>query len=818
MVVILSSRRAKIKDEDKTKVQLIEELEQLRERIKNLKGKDNGPGQLSSGNMAGHNDQSLFKTVMENTPMVAIQGYGRDGVIYHWNQASEYIYGYSAEEAIGKRMQDLIIPGEDVEAFERMVREVSETKKPTRCYLWKLKVRSGEIVWTYSNMFPIIEHDRVTEIFCMDVDVTRSKRMEESLREQEEHLRTLINAMPDIVCFKDDEGRWIEANAFDLRLFDIENVPYKGKTDSELAEYSGFYRDAFFLCEETDEKAWRAGITSREEESIPKPDGSVMTFDTIKVPLFYPDGRRKGLVVIGRDITDRKRADEQLKSAYEGLEKMVQERTGELAQAKNTMQAILDTLPIGIIMAEVGTERITYFSPGAIKILGGDIVATSGDTEPRPYDLTRLDGSALPVGERPLQRSLRTGAYVHNVEAIVRRKDGSTVTALISSAPVKDANGNIIAAVSSISDVTELRRADKALKENERFLENVFEGIQDGISILDKDMNILRVNHTMKKWYPDMVPLEGKKCYQAYHKRTIHCEKCPTIKAIKTRSLQSDVVPIVREDGSSGWLELYAFPLTDGAGNVTSVIEHVRDITARKQAEEQLVEAKAQAELYLDLMGHDINNMNQIALGFLELALGTLDLKSEEKQLISKPLEAIEGSTRLIENVRKLQKVKEGGLHLHEIDVGEMIRKIIPRYSNIVGRDIKINYTVGQECSVKANDLIDDIYSNVIGNAIKHSTGPLTIDIHQDKVKIGERSYCMVTIEDNGPGIPDELKARLFTRSHKGYQRSSGKGLGLYLIRTLAEDFHGKVWVEDRVPGDYTKGARFMVMLPAIDK
>ncbi|BAI62271.1 putative histidine kinase [Methanocella paludicola SANAE] len=814
-MVILSPYRSKKKDEDKTKAQLIEELEQLRERIKELKDSDNGSEQISSGNIAGYNDQSLFKTVIENTPMVAIQGYDRGGVIYHWNRASEYIYGYSAEEAIGKRIQDLIVIDEDVEAFERTVRDISETGKPTQCSLWKLKARNGDMVWTYSSMFPVIEHDRVAEIFCMDVDVTRSKKMEESLREQEEQLRTLINAMPDIVCFKDGEGRWLEANAFDLRLFDIENVPYKGKTDSELAEHSGFYRDAFLMCEETDEKAWRAGATGHEEETIPKPDGSVMTFDTIKVPLFYPDGRRKGLVVIGRDITDRKRAEEQLKSAYEDLEKRVEERTGELARARNTLKAMLDTLPIGIVMSEAGTERITYFSPGALKILGGHIMAASQDMEPGPYDFFEVDGSPLPVGERPLQRSLRTGAYVQNVEVIVRRKDGSTVTALISSAPVKDANGNIIAAVSSISDVTELRRADKALKENERFLENVFEGIQDGISILDKDMNILRVNHAMKKWYPDMVPLEGKKCYQAYHKRTIHCEKCPTIKAIKTRALQSDVVPIAREDGSTGWLELYAFPLTDRAGNVTSIIEHVRDITSRKQAEEQLVEAKAQAELYLDLMGHDINNMNQIALGFLELALGTLDLNKEEKQLISKPLEAIESSTRLIDNVRKLQKVKEGGLKLHDIDVGEMVRKIIPRYSDIVGRDITIDFTAGCECNVKANDLLDDVYANVIGNAIKHSTGRLAIDIHLDRVKIGERDYCMVTVEDDGPGIPDERKARLFSRSLK---RTSGKGLGLYLIKMLAEDFHGKVWVEDRVPGDHTKGARFMIMLPAIEK
>jgi sensor histidine kinase regulating citrate/malate metabolism len=82
-------------------------------------------------------------------------------------------------------------------------------------------------------------------------------------------------------------------------------------------------------------------------------------------------------------------------------------------------------------------------------------------------------------------------------------------------------------------------------------------------------------------------------------------------------------------------------------------------------------------------------------------------------------------------------------------------------------------------------------------------------------VKVVERDYCIVTIKDDEPGIPDEVKARLFSRSLK---RPSGKGIGLYLIIMLAEDLPGKVWVEDRVPGDHTKVARFVVMLPAVEK
>ncbi|TNF26917.1 MAG: PAS domain-containing sensor histidine kinase [Deltaproteobacteria bacterium] len=138
-------------------------------------------------------------------------------------------------------------------------------------------------------------------------------------------LRMLINAMPDIVCFKDGDGRWLEANDFDLALFELAGVDYRGKTDAELADYSPFYRDAFLTCGDTDEACWRGGVLHRGDEHIPRPDGSVQIFDVIKLPLFHPDGRRKGLLVIGRDITERR----QLEARENHAAKM--EAVGQLA-------------------------------------------------------------------------------------------------------------------------------------------------------------------------------------------------------------------------------------------------------------------------------------------------------------------------------------------------------------------------------------------------------------------------------------------------------------------------------------------------------
>jgi signal transduction histidine kinase len=72
-----------------------------------------------------------------------------------------------------------------------------------------------------------------------------------------------------------------------------------------------------------------------------------------------------------------------------------------------------------------------------------------------------------------------------------------------------------------------------------------------------------------------------------------------------------------------------------------------------------------------------------------------------------------------------------------------------------------------------------------------------------------------VTVADNGPGIPDDMKAKLFQRFKGEGAKSGGHGLGLYLVKTIVDDFGGRVKAGDRVRGDYSKGAKFVLLLPA---
>ncbi|MDI6895866.1 PAS domain S-box protein [Methanocella conradii] len=471
----------------------------------------------------------------------------------------------------------------------------------------------------------------------------------------------------------------------------------------------------------------------------------------------------------------------------------------------------------------------------------------------------------------------------------------------------------------------------------ERFWKRIFDSINDGISIIDRDFNVISVNSTMERWHREMLPLVGRKCYHVYHGRSRPCEYCPALVSMKEKKTHVNIVP--REGPMVGWQEVYSFPLLDDNGNVQGAVHYIRDITERKkmedelrdseekfrvlaetspiaimmhqgddfiyvnrtaesvlgcskerllkmkfwepfhpdfqerviagwkarlsrknsydrnevkvvkgdgrerwaevtvglieymgrptdiitisditerkQAEEALQDAKAQAELYVDLMSHDINDLNQVGMGFLELALETLGLDERGREIISKSLRALEGSTRLIDNVKKLQKVKSGQLRYYPIDLGETLGHVKENYSHMPGSNVTINYSPVSNCYVMANELLYDVFSNIVSNAIKYAVQDPVIDITIKKAYDGDNFYYKVAVEDNGPGVPDELKARLFKRRLGGDKMAKGSGIGLYLVKTLVNSYHGRVWAEDRVYGDRSKGSRFVVMLPA---
>ncbi|MCR2821402.1 EAL domain-containing protein [Lederbergia panacisoli] len=129
------------------------------------------------------------------------------------------------------------------------------------------------------------------------------------LFDSNEKLETLLNTLPDPIIFKDEQDRWIQANQYAISLLGLEEIDYIGKTSTELASIKPLFRELFLSSFKEDQKAWVSGKVTRREITSTSQNGQNITFDILTKPIFHQDGSKKALVVIGRDVTERKRVE-----------------------------------------------------------------------------------------------------------------------------------------------------------------------------------------------------------------------------------------------------------------------------------------------------------------------------------------------------------------------------------------------------------------------------------------------------------------------------------------------------------------------------
>lgn len=416
-----------------------------------------------------------------------------------------------------------------------------------------------------------------------------------------------------------------------------------------------------------------------------------------------------------------------------------------------------------------------------------------------------------------IRRTL-SGEYWESVEIPILRKDGRIRIALWNSANIHGEDGKmLLATIAQGQDITERKHVENALRESERRFKVLTESNIIGI-ITANTRGFIEANDVFLNMvgYTRDELVKGAVDWQMMTPPEFSLQDELALEELKNSgSFTPYEKEYIRKDGSRvpiliGGALLEREPLTR--------VCFVLDMTETKRAEMVMKEAKSQAELYLDLMCHDINNMHQVALGYLELARDIMQIDEKDKEFLDRPLDVLQRSARLIDNVRKLQKLQQGVFKAEPVDVCQVLRDVEREYKAVPNKTIILNYNGYEHCDVLANELLHDVFSNLVSNAIKHSSAVhASISINLERVRKNGDQYYKISVEDNGPGIPDDFKDKIFNRMLRGTTTSKGMGLGLYLVKTLTESYNGKVWVEDRVPGDHTRGARFVVMLPAGD-
>ncbi len=396
--------------------------------------------------------------------------------------------------------------------------------------------------------------------------------------------------------------------------------------------------------------------------------------------------------------------------------------------------------------------------------------------------------------------------------------------------PVRDADGRVTHVLESFTDITDMKKTEAELRaaverEHRRAteLDATLASIASGVIIYDTTGVIVRVNEAVRKATDGMssslYSIHFKEQQEAFDVlrpdgKPLSLEESPHYRALHGETVKGEEMMATLLDREPLWINASAAPIRDSSGAIVGAIAILTDITGCKRAEEALMRhaeelarlhadlkaANREANLYLDILTHDIGNTENVSRLYTDLLLEALD--GEAAGYVKNLQRSINRSIEILGTVSTIRRIHRASPELTDIDLDETIRGAIKNFHGDA-----IHYD-GVYHQVRADDLLPVVFNNLIGNAIKHSGPDVEVAIRVEEAN----GRVRISVEDTGPGVLDEEKEDIFHR-YEQHKRGVGEGLGLYLVRILLESYGGEVWVEDRVPGSPGEGAVFRFTL-----
>ena len=234
-----------------------------------------------------------------------------------------------------------------------------------------------------------------------------------------------------------------------------------------------------------------------------------------------------------------------------------------------------------------------------------------------------------------------------------------------------------------------------------------------------------------------------------------------------------------------------------------------------RESKSQLKDSVKQAEFYKDLLAHDIaNKLSNVysSIQLIDMFDNIVDNIDKVEDLMQTIKEEVREGKNIISNVRKLSKVKDKEVPKHAVQVKKVLKSAIKHASvRIQRKKSKISTSFPEkEILVQGGDLLIDAFENILINGAIHNESEVVklwieLSVVNGKVKI--------EFKDNGIGIPDERKKRLFQKSYQRTSESGGMGIGLSLVKNIVDTYDGEIRVENRIESDYSKGSNFIIIL-----
>ncbi|MFN8208132.1 MAG: PAS domain S-box protein [Bacteroidales bacterium] len=278
-----------------------------------------------------------LRATLQNTPNVAIQWYSRSGQVLLWNKASEKIFGYSSDEALGQTLDKLIYTKTENDEFLKLLQRLEHEGNSYGPYEGYIRTRDGDTRIILSTTFVIPGEEKDNVFVCMDLDITEQKRAEAAMKESEERYRTMVEAFPDFIMVSDLDGKI---------LFNNEKLEGAGEHHQSLNDTSAvkdrMHPDDYIATNKIVEE-----MLESEESNTPliefrlKVDESrYRWFSGIFSRITFQG--KKALQLVMRDIHEKKKAETELSKYRNQLEALVKERTDELEAINEELRATND--------------------------------------------------------------------------------------------------------------------------------------------------------------------------------------------------------------------------------------------------------------------------------------------------------------------------------------------------------------------------------------------------------------------------------------------------------------------------------------------
>jgi len=452
--------------------------------------------------------------------------------------------------------------------------------------------------------------------------------------------------------------------------------------------------------------------------------------------------------------------------------------------------------------------RILACNPAFVRMFGFASVEEALNTDIR--DLYEDPGDR----DRLIAR-LRVERKVENEGRIRKRRDGTRIHVVENMVGRFSADGELIETQGYAYDDSERKRAEDALRESEERFRAVLENSLDAAYRRNLQADRYDYMSPVVEKILDFTPEEMAAMAMEEIMGRIHPDDRPGIEAkLNAAAALGRGLLVYRfrtKAGEYRWLEDHFTVTLDPGGRPLYRGGIVRDVTGRKKAEEELVRihrelesAHREANLYLDILTHDIRNTENVSNLYAEMLIDSVE--GEAACYAASLQRSIAKSIEVLGIVSKIRRIYAGPPLLRPMDLDAVIREEIGHF-----QDIPLSYE-GVPRLVLADDLLPEVFTNLIGNAVKHGGPGVTVTVRTEDAD----GFIRVTVADTGRGVPDGQKEEIFHRYEKK-QRGVGEGLGLYLVQILIDRYGGRIWVGDRVSGHPGEGAAFVFLFREAD-